>query len=89
MSDELVDLFGKVVRVTPRQNGKNAARFREAFRAELEANPDKAPGPAALARRLGLSNTRNLNGPMSALRRELLTAAGFRKNPHTNRWEKK
>jgi hypothetical protein len=62
-------------------------RFREAFAAELVENPNVAPGPAALARRMGWKN-RNLNGATTTLRRQLLREAGFGFNERFNRWVK-
>lgn len=63
-------------------------RFRKAFREELEANPDKAPGPTALRKRLGLRPHANLNGRLSRLRISLLREAGFKKSPFSERWYK-
>lgn len=63
-------------------------RFYEAFMAELEERPNRAPGPAGIARRMGLSNTRNLNGRLTGHRRQLLEYHGFVKDPLTQRWNK-
>lgn len=53
--------------------------FREAFAAELEANPGVAPGPTALNRRMGLTHCKQntINGRYTKLRRDLLARAGF------------
>ena len=82
---DMNDLFGKTPRTASK---KERERLTEAFRAELEASPDRPPGPAGLSRRMGLGSRRNLNGRLTAFRRELLQEAGFRKNNNTNRWYK-
>jgi len=69
-----------------RASARQVARFREAFKAELRADPNRPPGPARLARRLDLTNTRSLNGRLTALRTEMLLEAGFKKDPFRNRW---
>lgn len=86
MSDDLSWLFPVSVR---RASEAEERRMREAFTAELKANPDRPPGPAGLARRMGLSNTRNLNGRLSSLRTQLLRDNGFRKDEYRNRWVKR
>jgi hypothetical protein len=67
-------------------------RFRKAFAEELALHPDKAPGPAALARRMGWRNTNDLPGRVTGLRRELLKEAGFVQKKDRNhlggRWVK-
>lgn len=64
-------------------------RFESAFNAELEANPDKAPGPTAIRQRMGLpANGATISGRLSARRIQMLTEAGFVKNDR-GRWEKK
>jgi hypothetical protein len=63
-------------------------RFRKAFNAELRANPDRPPGPSALARQMGLSNTRNLNGRLTKLRIRMLVEAGFKRDDYRGRWYK-
>lgn len=67
-------------------------KFDKAFAEELEANPDVAPGPTALNRRLGKTTglTNTLNGRKSKRRRELLEAAGFVRGDGLNdRWKKR
>ncbi|QLF84330.1 hypothetical protein SEA_KARATE_6 [Microbacterium phage Karate] len=54
-------------------------RVRAAFMAELEDNPGKAPGVKAIAERMGLRNTRNLNGRVTKERTRLLEEHGFAK----------
>ena len=65
-----------------------ADRFIGAFYLELDAHPDVPPGPTALARRLGLKNTQNINGRCAKIRTELLRANGFRRDDYRNRWYK-
>lgn len=57
-----------------------------AFYEELEANPNVAPGPTALNRRLGSISTNRLG--WSKLRAELLKMNGFSKDSETGRWLK-
>ena len=59
-------------------------KFKRAFAAELELYPGTAPGPKALALRMGWNNTRNLPGRVSGLRITLLEEAGFVKT--YSRW---
>lgn len=63
-------------------------RFVCAFLEALNENPEVAPGPTALARAMGSTNTRNLNGRLAALRAELLKRSGFTKDDEKNRWTK-
>ena len=55
-------------------------RVEKAFLEELAENPDKAPGVKAIAVRMGLSNTRNLNGRITKERIRLLEEHGFVKS---------
>ena len=63
-------------------------RVQEAFNAELAARPGKAPGVKAIADRMGLSNTRNLNGRITKERTRLMEANGFVKQKWSDggRW---
>jgi len=72
-----------------------ASRFREAFAAELAANPNDPhpPGPTALNLRLGKVHTgrtplNTLNGRLNALRKELMLEAGFTQAEKWGRWSR-
>lgn len=69
------------------------ARFREAFYAVLERDPDTPPGPTAInlelgKRRDGATPLNVLNGRMNAFRKELLREAGFTQPEKWARWRK-
>lgn len=70
-------------------------RFEKAFADELAANPEVAPSPTALNRRMGKTTglTNTINGRLSKRRRELLEAAGFYQDTSRNylggRWKKR
>lgn len=63
-------------------------RFRDAFWAELDERPGRAPGPTALLVRMGRKPPKNhaINGDLSRLRQQLLVEAGFTKDPVTGYW---
>jgi hypothetical protein len=86
----MTDLFDDVFPPAPRRPVYKETgvrqRFRDAFAAELREHPDRAPGPRALANRMGWKS-RNLNGSTTTLRRKLLRDAGFYYDEMTNRWE--
>lgn len=61
-------------------------RFQEAFLTLLAERPGEPPGPAGIARLMGLGNKRNLNGRLSHLRIRMLEDHGFYKDDRDGRW---
>jgi hypothetical protein len=64
------------------------AKFRAAFIAELEDDPNRPPRPATLCRAMGW-NSRQLPGRLSKLRRKMLRDAGFVQSDWDSRWSKR
>lgn len=78
-----------------REKGGEERRFREAFAAVLERDPNTAPSPTAINKELRKHERDTnhtplnvLNGRLSALRKELLVEAGFVQAEKWARWHK-